>query len=179
MGIIVSAFTGIGKEEIILEYGSKIKILDLDVQSMIEEVPPSGFADTISSQINDYDIVFIPINKDIREELESRGIDYDIYYPSKDRRQEFILKFVGGKMSFPDIAKFDNNCNKYIDEIDGDESPNCYKHKLSSPGQFAWNDRIINNYINTVINDTKGNKTGVEEPSRSSEDNEANEEGNA
>lgn len=172
MGIILSVFTGIGKEEIMYQYGDKIKILDLDVKSMVEEVPPDSFVDTISSQVNDYDIVFIPTNKSIREELEKNNIDYDVYYPSKERRQELILKFVGGRMPFPEIAKFDNECDKLINEIDADESPNCYKHKLSSSGQFAWNDRVINNYINTVIEDAKKDRTGVEESPRGEDANE-------
>ena len=174
MGIIVSSFTGIGKEEILSTYGNDIKILDLDVKSMVDEVPPNSFVDTISSQINDYDIVFIPTAKFIREELERRNIDYDLYYPSKERRQELILKFVGSRMSFTDIATFDTNCNKYIDDIDGDESPNCYKHKLSQEGQFLWNDQVIIRYIQSVIEDAKHNKR-VEESSGSEDNNEENE----
>jgi hypothetical protein len=176
MGIILSTFIGIGKEEIISSYGGDIKILDLDVKSMIDEVPPKNFADTISSQVDDYDIVFIPTVKFIREELERRNIDYDIYYPSKERRQELILKFVGGRMPFTDIAKFDNNCNKYVDEIDSDESPNCYKHKLSEDGQFLWNDQVIIRYIKSVIENAK-HKERVEEPSRSEENDEGDKDG--
>ena len=153
MGIILSAFIGIGKEEIILTYGSNIKILDLDNKSMIDEVPPGNFVDDISSQVDNYDIVFIPTAKFIREELERRNIDYDLYYPSKERRQELILKFVASRMSFTDIAKFDTHYNKYVDEIDGDESPNCYKHKLSESGQFLWNDQVVINYIKSLKND--------------------------
>jgi hypothetical protein len=178
MGIIISAFIGIGKEELLSTYGNDIKMLDLDVKSMIDEVPPNSFVDTISSQVNDYDIVFIPTSKNIRQELENRNIDYDIYYPSKERRQELILKFVGGRMPFTDIATFDTNCNKYIDDIDADESPNCYKHKLSQDGQFLWNDQIIIRYIQSVIENAKHSER-VEESSRSGEDNETHEEGNA
>lgn len=178
MGIILSTFVGIGKEDVMSTYGNDIKILNLDVQSEIDEVPPKNFVDTISSHVDQYDIIFVPTNKNIRQELESRNIDYDIYYPSKERRQELILKFVGGRMPFTDIAKFDNNCNKYIDEIDSDESPNCYKHKLSESGQFLWNDQVIIRYIKSVIENAK-HKEGMEVSSRSGEDNETHEEGNA
>lgn len=178
MGIILSAFIGIGKEEIISTYGSNIKILDLDNKSMIDEVPPGNFVDDISSQVGDYDIVFIPTVKFIREELERRNIDYDLYYPSKERRQELILKFVGSRMSFTDIATFDTNYNKYIDEIDSDESPNCYKHKLSENGHFLWNDQVIIRYIQSVIENAKNNER-MEESSRGEEADEESKEGNA
>lgn len=178
MGIILSAFIGIGKEEIISTYGSNIKILDLDNKSMIDEVPPGNFVDDISSKVGDYDIVFIPTTKLIREELERRNIDYDLYYPSKERRQELILKFVGSRMPFTDIATFDTNYNKYIDEIDSDESPNCYKHKLSEGGQFLWNDQVIIRYIQSVIENAKNNER-MEESSRGEEADEESKKGDA
>ena len=178
MGIIVSTFTGIGREELISSYDGKIKILDQTDQSILDEVPPDSYVSGIMSQVDDYDIVFIPTDKHIRDEFERRNIDYDIFYPSKERRQEIILKLVGGRMPFPDIAKFDNSCNKLIDEIDNDESPNCYKHKLSENNQFIWNDQTINNYINSVIENAKHSER-VEESTRSEENNETHEEGNA
>ena len=88
MGIIVSTFTGIGREEAIASYGDRIKILDQTAQSILDEVPPDSYVSSILSQVDDYDIVFIPTDKSIREEFERRNIDYDIFYPSKERRQE-------------------------------------------------------------------------------------------
>ena len=76
MGIIVSTFTGIGREELISSYDGKIKILDQTDQSILDEVPPDAYVSDIMSQIDDYDIVFIPTDKHIRDEFERRNIDY-------------------------------------------------------------------------------------------------------
>ena len=42
------------------------------------------------------------------------------------------------------------NFEKWVDEIDDDESPNCYKHKLNNQGEFIGNEPAIMQYINSV-----------------------------
>lgn len=42
-----------------------------------------------------------------------------------------------------------------MQEIDDDESPNCYKHKLSRMGEFIGNSPIIMQYIDSLKNQPK------------------------
>ena len=39
-----------------------------------------------------------------------------------------------------------------MQEIDNDEAPNCYKHKLSNMGEFIGNSPIIMQYIDSLRN---------------------------
>ena len=39
-----------------------------------------------------------------------------------------------------------------MQEIDDDETPNCYKHKLSNMGEFIGNSPIIMQYIDSLKN---------------------------
>jgi hypothetical protein len=40
-----------------------------------------------------------------------------------------------------------------IEDIENDESPNCYKHKLENKGEFLGNIPLIMQYINNLTND--------------------------
>ena len=162
MGIIVSTLVGCGKDELISQYQGKAKFNDLTYESLLKEIPPKQFVDDIMNSVDENDVTFIPSESYILEELERRNIDYDIFYPSKERRQEIIIKLVGGKTPFPTIAKIDNNFNKWIDEIDAKESPNCFKHKMEKKDEFLYNSSIIIDFLKTVGNE---HSTKMENPS--------------
>jgi hypothetical protein len=146
MGIIISSFTGCGKTFLNHTYGDKVKIFDannVNLDSIVNEV---------MGVVDDYDIVFIPASENIRELFNEQNIDYDVFYPSKERRGEFIENQVR-KRARPDIIRdLDKNFDKWVQEIDDDESPNCYKHKLSNIGEFIGNSPIIMQYIDSLKN---------------------------
>ena len=137
MGIIISSFIGCGKTFLNNTYGSKVKIFDasnINLDSIVNEV---------MGVIDNYDIVFIPASENVRELFNEQNIDYDVFYPSKERRGEFIENQVR-KRARPDIIRdLDKNFEKWVQEIDDDESSNCYKHKLSNIGEFINNSSII------------------------------------
>jgi len=149
MGIIISSFTGCGKTFLNNTYGEKVKIFDannVNLDSSVNEV---------MGVVDDYDIVFIPASENIRELFNEQNIDYDVFYPSKERRGEFIENQVR-KRARPDIIRdLDKNFEKWVQEIDDDESSNCYKHKLSNIGEFIGNSPIIMQYIDNVKNQPK------------------------
>lgn len=144
MGILISSFTGCGKSFLNNTYGDKVKIFDassVNLDSIVNEV---------MGVVDDYDIVFIPASEDIRSLFNEQNIDYDVFYPSKERRGEFIENQVR-KRARPNIIRdLDKNFEKWVQEIDDDESPNCYKHKLSNMGEFIGNSPIIMQYIDSV-----------------------------
>ena len=159
MGIIISSFIGCGREYLKNTHGKKAKIFDA-----IDEIPLTDidgatnqdFLDEcynkVMSVVDDYDIVFIPSIKGIREIFNEHNVDYDIFYPSTERRNEFIENQVR-KRTKPDvIRKLDKHFEEWVNEIDDDESPNCYKHKLSKQGEFIGNEPTIMGYINSLNN---------------------------
>jgi hypothetical protein len=137
MGIIVSCFTGCGREFLKETYGDKIKIFDAvaeipltDVDGKINSELLESYYNKVMSVVDENDIVFIDSASNVRDIFNDNNVDYDIFYPSKERRGEFIENQVRKRTSPKEIQKLDKNFEKWVNDIDNDESPNCYKHKL-------------------------------------------------
>ena len=157
MGIIISSFVGCGREYLKNTHGNKVKIFDAvdeipltDVDGATNQDLLEEYYNKVMSVVDDYDIVFIPSAKSVRDVFNDNGVDYDIFYPSADRRKEFIENQVRKRTKPNVIRTLDKNFEKWVDEIDDDESPNCYKHKLNNQGEFIGNEPAIMQYINSV-----------------------------
>ena len=149
MGIILSCFKGCGKTYFQNLYGKDVKTIDLG-KEYDKESNYDDFADKVLSASNEYDIVFIESITPQRNALEERNIDYDVFYPSKERRGEFIENCVR-KHEKPDIIReLDHNFDKMVDEIENSDAECCYKHKLSNFGSFIGNEPIIMQYVQSV-----------------------------
>lgn len=157
MGIIVSSFPGCGREYLKNTHGNKVKIIDF-IPEQNKEIDATEFVNNVMNKVGEYDIVFIGINKEIREELESRNIDYDIFYPAKERRGEFIENFVRKREKPAVIQNLDRNFDKWVDEIDSDESTNCYKHFLKNNGEFMGTNSSIMQYITSLQENLQKNE---------------------
>jgi len=101
--------------------------------------------------LDKYDIVFIDSDEKTRDLLEERNIDYDLFYPSKERRGEFIENQVRKHANSKNIMELDRNFNKWIDNIEDDESENCHKHKMNERGHFIGNDTMIMQYVSMLV----------------------------
>jgi len=168
MGIIISSFTGCGKTFLTNTYGDKAKIFDassVNLDSIVNEV---------MGVIDNYDIVFIPASENVRELFNEQNIDYDVFYPSKERRGEFIENQVRKRTKPNIIRDLDKNFEKWVQEIDDDESSNCYKHKLSNIGEFIGNSPIIMQYIDSIKNQPQGRTQVQEETPINNKENMAN-----
>lgn len=152
MGIIISSFIGCGKTFLTNTYGDKVKIFDAN------NISTESIVDEVMGVVDENDIVFIPSSENIRNLFNEQHIDYDIFYPSKERRGEFIENQVRKRSNPKNIQNLDKNFDKWVQEIDDDESSNCYKHKLSNMGEFIGNSPIIMQYINSLKeNNNKAN----------------------
>ena len=153
LAIIISAFPGCGKTTLFTEvkknYGSKVLISDSDSSKFDKSDFPKNYVDWISDNVNNFDIILVSSHKEVRDELESRKINFDIYYPSKKRRTEFILNYVRRGNDFSFIQKIDSNFEKWIDEIENDDSEFIHKHVLEGD-MFLGNDNLLNNYISSI-----------------------------
>lgn len=157
MGIIISSFIGCGREYLKNTYGDKIKIFDAITEIPLTDVDGKtngelieGYVNEVMDAVDDNDIVFIDSSKQIRESFNNKNVDYDLFYPSKERRGEFIENQVRKRTNPKNIQVLDRNFEKWVEEIDNDESENCYKHKLINKGEFIGNTPIIMQYIDSV-----------------------------
>lgn len=159
MGIILSSFRGCGREFLKNTHGDKVKIYDAidnilatDTEGKTSQDLLEEYYNKVMDNVDSYDIVFIDSSTSIRDTFNEHGVDYDVFYPSKERRGEFIENQVRKKTKPEVIRSLDKNFEKWIQEIDDDEAPNCYKHKLSKMGEFIGNSPIIMQYIYSLKN---------------------------
>jgi len=157
MGIIISSFTGCGREYLKNIYGDKVKIFDAVAEFPLTNIDETENNDALEScfnkvmtSVDDNDIVFIGASTAIRNYFNENNVDYDLFYPSADRRGEFIENLVRKRTPPKEIQKLDRNFEKWVQAIDDDESPNCYKHKLTNKGEYIGNTPIIMQYINSL-----------------------------
>lgn len=176
MGIIISSFPGCGKTYLMHTHGDKAKMFNANVlleKDQNDEYSYDDFVDNVMDVVDDYDIVFISTNENVLQIFNERKIDYDIFYPAKDRRKEFLENMVRKRALRNDIMTLDRDFDKWVDRIDDIESENCYKHKLEHLGEFIGNDPAIMQYINSVEENNKKNKQAqkAEDEKSSEEDN--------
>ena len=149
MGIIISSFTGCGRSYFKNIYGKQVKIYDA-VEELSEKKDLETYLNTVLNETSKHDIVFIDFSNDVRSVFEENNIDFDVFYPSSERRGEFIENQVRKRSNPKDIQNLDRYFDKMIEDIENDESPNCYKHKLENKGEFLGNTPLIMQYINNI-----------------------------
>jgi hypothetical protein len=151
MGIIISGFKGCGRTYFTEVNNDKVKIFEKRGSLKNDDI------DEIMNIVNDHDIIFIDSDSKTRELLENRNIDYDVFYPSKERRGEFIENQVKKHSPMNEIRELDSNFDKWIEEIDDDDSENCHKHKMNEKGLFIGNTQVIMEFMAFLKNNKKEN----------------------
>lgn len=149
MGIIVSAFPGCGKTTMFNEFNGKIKIMD---SSKFDKTDfPRNYIEHIKENIDNVDIMFISSHEDVRNALENEDIDFDLFYPSIDRKLEFLENYVKRRSNREFIMKVDANWKEWIEGIENNTLKHCHIHKLNR-GEFLMNNDLLNRYIQTLTN---------------------------
>ena len=149
MGIIVSCFKGCGHTYFTEDKNDTVKVLE-----KLGELGNSDI-DEIMNAIEKYDFIFVDSSEKTRELLEERNIDFDVFYPSIERRGEFIENQVKNHTPMKEIRELDKNFNDWVKSIDEDEAESCHKHKMNERGHFLSNDPLIIEYINSLHNKTE------------------------
>ena len=143
MGIILSCFKGIGKTYLENTKGKEIKIVDLtELDSNDGE-----FVDKVLSEAEENDIVYVASDDATRSALNDRNVNYDLFYPSKGRRKEFVENEVRKHSNPTAIRLLDTNFESLIDDIEEYDYDNCFKHRLGDFGQFIGNNSTLLAYI--------------------------------
>ena len=143
MGIVIVSTLGCGKTYLKNIVKDKVKTQDF-------EFSEGTSIDDAIELIDENDITFVPYSKDNVNMLEESSIDYDLFYPSKERRIEFITNAVGKRMKGKDISVLDKSFDSTIDEIESLELEHGYLHKLNSQGEFLGNYPQLIGYLSNL-----------------------------
>ena len=155
--ILVSAFPGLGKTYLYQQYKDKLKILDLNTGRFEGDDFPGNYVAEVEKRLNDYDLILLSSDRNVRYALNDAGLDFDLFYPSKDRKNELIEIYVTNRKSRNFIMNLDHNFYDLIDEIEDEDLVHCFKHKLDKPHRFIAQFDLLNNFLKSSM-EMKGNK---------------------
>jgi hypothetical protein len=155
MGVIVSGFPGCGRRYLKTNCRDGITVENVKVSDYDSDGFPDNYVDYVLSIVDKTDIVLISSHPAICEELNSRGVDFNLFYPERSRRNEFVENFVMAHKPAKQIQEIDNKWTEWIDLIEERTLEHCFKHSLSK-GQFIGNFSMMNAYVYNLLNGNKG-----------------------
>lgn len=155
--ILISAFPGLGKTYLYQQYRDRLKILDLNAGRFEGDDFPGNYIAEVEKRLNDYDLILLSSDRNVRYALNDAGLDFDLFYPSKNRKNELIEIYVTNRKSRDFIMNLDHNFNDLIDEIEDEDLQHCFKHKLDRPHRFISQFDLLNNFLNSTM-EINGNK---------------------
>lgn len=154
MGIIVSGFPGCGRQFLKTNCRDGITVENVKVSDFESDEFPDNYVDHLLSIVDKTDIVLISSHPAICEELNARGVDFDLFYPERSRRNEFVENFVLAHKPAKQIQEIDNKWMEWIDLIEERTLVHCFKHSLSK-GQFIGNFPMMNQYVYNLLHNNK------------------------
>lgn len=154
MGIIVSGFPGCGRQYLKTKCRDGITVENVKVSDYNSDGFPDNYVDYVLSIVDKTDIVLISSHPAICEELNSRGVDFNLFYPERSRRNEFVENFVMAHKPAKQIQEIDNKWTEWIDLIEERTLEHCFKHSLSK-GQFIGNFSMMNEYVYNILRSNK------------------------
>lgn len=156
--ILISAFPGLGKTYLYQHYKDRLKILDLNTERFEGDDFPGNYIAEVEKRLNDYDLILLSSDRNVRYALNDAGLDFDLFFPSKERKNELIEIYVTNRKSRDFIMNLDHNFYDIIDEIEVEDLEHCFKHKLDKPHSFIAQYDLLNNFLNSTT-EMNGNKT--------------------
>jgi len=94
---------------------------------------PENYLDHIET--SDADIILVSTHKELLEGLVARGLDFFLVYPSRDQKDEYLVRCTVRGSSLQFIAMLDQMWNSFINDIENFNLPPDRKVVLR-PGQF-------------------------------------------
>jgi hypothetical protein len=147
--VIISAFPGCGKTETTYKLKNDYKILDLDSSNFDKKDFPKNYISTILENIDKYDIIFVSTHDKVRSELYKNNIEYFLFYPSLERKEEMIdlYKNRGNDGTFIDLMR--NHYQHFLTSIIDDNKANV-KVCLEYEGDFIINNTVFQEIIKNI-----------------------------
>ncbi|MNT77378.1 hypothetical protein D3C72_2164820 [compost metagenome] len=88
------------------------------------------------------DVLLVSSHNVVRDELEERGIDFHLVYPTVDQKAEYMERYKKRGSPQPFLELMDNNWEKFIGECA--VQVGCV-HVVLKPGQFLGD--VIQDYL--------------------------------
>ena len=107
------------------------------------------FVRLVNEKVDGFDVVFVPFDNRIMRILHQNAIDYDLFYPDRKRRPEFLQNFVRQKRDVKEIRKIDHKWTDWIYMAENETSEYCHKHQLDV-NEYIGNNPMIVEYINSL-----------------------------
>lgn len=149
--VIISAFPGCGKSTTYERLKNQYNIVDLESSFFDKSEFPQNYIQKIKDNIGKTDIIFISTHEKVRKALQEENIEYVLYYPNIDRRDEMINLYErrGNEGTFIDLMTI--HFDHFISNIENDSYAKT-KICLQNEGDFIINDEHFNNILKTIIN---------------------------
>lgn len=121
--LLISAFPGCGKSTIFMMYNKSknIQILDSDSAFFSKKNFPKNYVEHIKEKIGEVDIIFISSHKEVRDALREENIDFHIFYPSIDRKKEFLENYKNRGSGSIFIKKMSECFETFINGIESED----------------------------------------------------------
>lgn len=137
-GLIISGFAGIGKTTLQQNYANVIDLESSDfkwvypnqnIQNMDKEkrkaIPnrvqnpswPLNYVKEIVQKSQEYDIVLVSQDKDMRDCLKEYGCNYIVCFPGKECKLDFIQRYIARGNNEKFISLVNSNFENWIDAL--------------------------------------------------------------
>lgn len=145
---IISAFPGCGKTTTYVKLKDTYKILDLESSFFDKKEFPKNYVQKIKEEMGKADIIFVSSHDKVIKTLQEEGIEYLLYYPSINRKEEMIRLYErrGDEGSFIELMTL--HFEHFLESVKNDETP--YKICLENEGDFIINDDNFNNILKNI-----------------------------
>ena len=147
MGIILSVFEGLKVDPL----KNSCQVSDLRNNNSFNNSSDESKIELIMELVNSGDIVIVNTDTSIRKLLDGNELDFDIFYPSENRKIEIINNLVVERIKPDYIKKVDLNFIKRLKAIENSNFAHEYKHLLSSANEYVYNNSLVNSYISSIV----------------------------
>lgn len=144
--------------EITVPSGDGIPVFDSDSSKFDKEFFPTNYVQHIKSTLDQLDdvIILVSSHDNVREMLQSQGIDYILAYPQRELKEEYIRRYKARGNAEGFIAMMEEKWNDFIDSCEADPTPNKI---VLGEGEFLGRD-----YLTTDLAEVAGLENMNDDP---------------
>ena len=127
--IVCAAFPGTGKTTLYEKsIGSSLTVLDSDSSKFDKNDFPQNYIKHIKDHIGKVDIILVSSHKEVRDSLVKNGIKFNLVYPLKSEKEEYIERYASRGSDDQFIKLLQKNWDLWIDECQ--EQTGCFHMKI-------------------------------------------------
>ena len=144
--IVISAFPGCGKTTAYSALKNKCKVLDMESSFYDKTNFPCNYISALKENMENYDIIFVSTHEKVRKKLKEENIEYILYYPSIERKDEMIslYKERGSENTFIELMR--EHFEHFLASVENDDNTD-NKICLKNEGEFILTDKVFNDIL--------------------------------